>query len=266
MKHIAKATLGLLLLWLPLRGQSAQTLTIPQVVDGGGWQSTIVLTNSTVNAASATLVFHSDTTAGSTQLWIPPFLEASSTAGLILNGGSTMFLHTRGTAAVLAQGWAELNTDAGIIAYVVFTNRIPGLKDQDGTAPAVAATNRILVPYDDASGFATAIAVVNPTATAQNLTVGFRTTSGGVAMGSLPSVPPQGHMAFVLAQQFPVIAGHSGLAEFYSAAGNFSMIALRFNPTQSFTAAPVYLQTGPPIITGTDPYYPYDYSIGAGRR
>src|SRR5260370_42387901 len=98
MKHIAKATLGLLLLWLPLRGQSAQTLTIPQVVDGGGWQSTIVLTNSTVNAASATLVFHSDTTAASTQLWIPPSLEASSTAGLILNAGSTTRYDTNATA------------------------------------------------------------------------------------------------------------------------------------------------------------------------
>src|SRR6266851_4004251 len=146
---------------------------------------------------------------------MPALDRQTDPRGLILNGGSTMFLHTRGTATVLAQGWAELNADAGVIAHVVFTNRIAGLKDQDGTAPAVAATNRILVPYDDASGFATAIAVVNPTATAQNLTVGFRTTSGGVAFGSLPSVPPQGHMAFVLAQQFPVIAGHSGLAEFY---------------------------------------------------
>jgi hypothetical protein len=271
MKHIAKVTLCFSLLWVPLFGQSAQTLTIPHVVDGGGWQSTIVLTNTAATAASATLIFHTDTTAGGTQPWTPPFLEVSSTAGLGLSGGSTLFLHTRGTAAALAQGWAELNADAGIIAYVVFTNRVPGRQDQDGTAPAAAATNRILVPYDDASGFATAIAVVNATATAQTISVGFRTTTGGVAQGALPSVPPQGHMAFVLAQQFPVIAGHSGLAEFYSPTGNFSMIALRFNPTQSFTAAPVYLQTGPAIITaGTDPNYggtdPYMiYSIAAGQ-
>src|SRR5258708_1269202 len=105
MKHIAGPALCFLLLWLPLSGQSAQTLIIPQVVDGGGWQSTIVLTNTTVNAASATLIFHTDTTAGGTQAWTLPFLEVSSTAGLVLSGGSTMFLHTRGTAAVLAQGW-----------------------------------------------------------------------------------------------------------------------------------------------------------------
>src|SRR5450631_3838376 len=109
MKHITEATAGFLLSCLPLFGQSAQTLTIPHIVDGGGWQSTIVLTNSTAAAVSATLIFHTDTTAGATQPWTPPFLEVASTAGLVLNGGSSLFLHTRGTAAALAQGWAELD-------------------------------------------------------------------------------------------------------------------------------------------------------------
>lgn len=249
MKHITEATLGVLLLCLPLFGQSAQTLTVPHVVDGGGWQSTIVLTNTTGASASATLIFHSDTTAGGTQPWTPPFLEVGSTAGLVLDGATSLFLHTMGTAAALTQGWAELDADAGIVAYVVFTYRFPGKTDDEGTAPAVSATNRILVPYDDSSGFVTGIAVVNPTATAQDISVGFQTTTGGVALSALPTVPPQGHMAFVLSQQFPIIAGHAGLAEFYSATGNLSMIALRFNPTLSFTAAPVYFQTGPPLIT-----------------
>ena len=267
MKQNFKVTLFSLSLWLPLCGQTAQTLTIPQVVDGGGWQSTIVLTNSNVNPAAATLIFHSDTTGGGTLPWTPPFLEVSSTAGMSLTGGSTSFLHTMGTAAALTQGWAELNAEAGVIAYVIFTNRIPGLRDQDGTAPAVAATNRVLVPYDNSSGSATAIAVVNPGGAPQDITVGFRNTTGGVAVSALPTVPAMGHLAFVLAQQFPATAGRSGLAEFYSPTRNFSMIALRFNPTQSFTAAPVYLQTGPPIIGGiTDPPppdpYPYYRSSG----
>jgi hypothetical protein len=249
MKHITEATVCVLLLCLPLFGQSAQTLTIPHVVDGGGWQSTIVLTNRATAPASATLIFNSDTTGGGTQPWTPPFVETSSTTGLVLISGSSLFLHTTGTAAALTEGWAELDADAGIVAYVVFTYRFPGHQDDEGTAPAVAATNRILVPYDDSSGFVTGIAVVNPTGTAQDISVGFQTTTGAVAFGALPTAPPQGHMAFVLSQQFPVIAGHAGLAEFYSATGNISMIALRFNPTLSFTAAPAYFETGPPLIT-----------------
>ena len=255
MKHIASAAFGVLLVGLPLFSQSAQTLIIPHVTDGGGWQSTIVLTNTSTNPAVATLSFHSDLgTTGATQAWSPSFLEVSSTAGIVMASGSTIYLHTPGTAAALTQGWAELDSDAGILAYAIFSNH-ETTPYRDATSPAVAATNRILVPYNDANGFVTAIAVTNPTTAAQTIQVGFRNDSG-VLLTALPVVPPLGHMAFVLSNQFPQIAGHFGLAEFYSATGNISILSFAFNPTQSFASAPVYFQSGPPLITAppvTDP-------------
>jgi hypothetical protein len=260
MKHIIKATFTILLLWLPL---SAQNLTIPHVVDGGGWQSTIVLTNTSPNPASATLVFHQQTgTDGSTQSWTPPLLEVISTSGLSLAGGSSLFLHTTGTAANLSQGWAELNADPSIIGYVVFSIR-SGATQDDGTALAVAASNRILVPYDDSNGFVTNMAIVNPTGAAEDISVAFRTTDGGVATGVLSQVPAGGHLSFGLSTQFPIILNHAGLAEFYSATGTFSIIALRTNPTHSFTAAPAYFVSGAPMImpnasAPSDPSAPYD--------
>ena len=164
-----------------------------------------------------------------------------------MDSGSSLFLHTPGTAATLTQGWGELDADAGITAYVIFTNRVPGLQDQDATAPAVPAANRILVPYDDSNGFATAIAIVNPTASPVDIAVGFRTTTDAVVIDSLPEVPPFGHVTFALAQQFTYIKGFAGLAEFYSASNTFTMISLRFNPTNSSTAAPIFLESGPPL-------------------
>jgi hypothetical protein len=174
---------------------------------------------------------------------------------MVMAPGSVMYLHTNGTAAILTEGWAEMDADAGVTAYIVFTNVVPGHQNDEGTAPAVAASNRILVPYDDSSGFVTAIAIVNPTAADQSISVGFRTVDGLVAVSALPTLKAMAHTAFVLSQTFPVIAGHRGLAEFYSATGNISMIGLRFNPTQSFTAAPVIFQSGPPLISvpQTDP-------------
>jgi len=276
MQKAIHTALSVLLLALPVVGQS---LTLPHVVDGGGWQSTIVLTNMSSNSASATLVFHKETGGGNTGPWNPPIQEVISTSGLSMVGGSTLYLHTTGKATdPLSQGWAELNADAGVTGYVVFTIRVPGHQDQEGTAPAATASNRILVPYDDSNGYITGIAVSNPSGTAQTLSVGFRTTTGGVAVNTLPAIPPGGHTSFVLSQQFPVIAGHEGLAEFYSASGNISMIALRFNPTSSFTAAPVYQQSGAPLITASndpydpgmpDPYpnpYPYPYQIMTPAR
>jgi len=255
MKRIIEATLSVLVLLLPL---SADNLIVPHVVDGAGWQSTIVLTNTTGNPANATLIFHKETTNGNTEAWTPPFVEVISTSGLSVVGGSSMFLHTQGTAADLSQGWAELNADAGIIGYVVFSIR-SGASQNDGTAPIGSASGRLLVPYDDTPGFLTGVAIVNPTSTAQNISVGFR-NSGGTLMGDHAlSVPAGGHKSFILSTEFPGIKNHAGLAEFYSPSGTFSMIALRVNPTNAFTAAPVYFQSGAPLISASsDPGNPYD--------
>ena len=92
---------------LSLSCLSAQVLVIPQVADGAGWQTTIVLTNTSAYAASGTLRFHLDTTGGATEPWSPPFLEGGSTTGMSLPGGSTLFLHTPGMAATLSQGWGN---------------------------------------------------------------------------------------------------------------------------------------------------------------
>ena len=259
---LPSATMLCFLACLPAFGQSAQTLLIPQVVDGGGWQTTFVLTNRTANPASASLSFRIDTTAGATQAWTPPFLEVGSTTGLTLGGGSTMYLHTPGTAAILSQGWAIVNADAGIVAYSLFTIRNPGRQDLDGTAIAAGSTNRILVPFDNSSGFVTSVGVANPTATSESISVNFRTANGTVSLGSLPSIPPNGHLAFTLPQQFPAIATQSGLAEFYSTSGNFSLLAERFNLTGGFTVAPAYFETGSPIISSGGP--PPAITFGAG--
>ena len=68
-----------------------QTVLIPQVADGGGWQTTFVLTNTTINAGSATLTFYQETSGGATQSWNLPFVEAiGGTAHCSLIGRSAL--------------------------------------------------------------------------------------------------------------------------------------------------------------------------------
>jgi hypothetical protein len=248
MKQVTLAAFSCLLFGLHLFGQSAQTLIIPDLADGGGWSSVIVLTNTSTVSANASLTFNSDTTGGATQPWNPPFLEVGSTSGLVLVAGSTLYLHTPGTAATITQGWAQLNADAGIVAYAIFTFSQPGHQNEDATSPAVGASTRILMPYHDASGFVTDFAIVNPTGSPASVGVGFRTTDGLVATDVLPVIPAMGHLTFVLSKQFPEIAGHRGLAEFTST-GNISALSLRENPTLTDASAPLYFESGPPLIT-----------------
>lgn len=230
--------MGLLPAW-------ADVQVIPQVADGAGWSTTIVLSNKTTTAQNVTLNFHRAVpeTNGTTAPWTPPFLESVSLPSISLPAGSSLFLHTPGTDGTLSQGWGELNAAAGVTGYAIFTSQ-----GQDATAPAVSAASRILVPFDNTSDLVTALAVANPNAVAETIQVNIKTSDGATSTGALPEMPASGHRAFVLPDLFPETRGKRGLAEFYVAPGSFSIIALRFNPTSAFTSAPVYSQTGAPII------------------
>ena len=84
----------------------AQTLVIPQIADGGGWQTTLVLTNTNTLATTASLSFFRESGGVSTQSWDLTFLEVSSTQNLPLPSGGTLFLHTPGAASATTAGWA----------------------------------------------------------------------------------------------------------------------------------------------------------------
>ncbi len=239
------ARLAACCLLLGLLPALAEVQIIPQVADGGGWSTTIVLSNKTTTAQNVTLRFNRGipNTNGTTEPWTPPFLENVSLPTISLAAGSTLFLHTPGTAGTLSQGWGELNAAAGVSGYAIFTSQ-----GQDATAPAVSAASRILVPFDNTSDLVTAVAVANPNASAGTIQVNIKTSDGATSTGALPQMPAQGHRAFVLLDLFPETNGKRGLAEFYVASGSFSIIALRFNPTSAFTSAPVYSRTGAPVI------------------
>lgn len=241
---------GAIVVFYVLLSCQAQTLVIPQVADGGGWQTTFVISNMTAGATSASLTFFQETATSATQNWNLPLAESSSPQNLSIPGGGTLFLHTLGTAATTSVGWAHL-AGSGISAYAIFTQRVPGRQDQDGTAPAAVSATRILVPFENTSGYATALAVVNSTASNQAISVSIQTDAGVISQPSFAVMPARGHRSFLMADQFPSTAGQRGVAEFHSIGGGLSIIALRFNPTGAFTASPVYPETGQPIIGGS---------------
>ena len=226
----------------------AQTSIIPQIADGGDWQTTLVLANTGASPASASLSFFQETSGGATESWNLSFLEAGSTQNLTLPAAGTLFLHTLGTASTTNVGWAQLQASSAVVAYAIFTLRVAGRQDQDGTAPAETAASRILVPFDNTAGFVSSIAIVNPTAASESIAVGIQTAAGAVSHPASLTLPAQGHTSFELFQQFSATTGQSGLLELYSATGSLSAIALRFNPTFAFTTAPVFPETGSPII------------------
>jgi len=225
----------------------AQTSAIPQIVDGGVWQTTIVITNTSATAAIVSLTFFQDAGGGNTSPWSLAFVESVQVQALAVSAGSTVFLHTPGTAATTTIGWGqlmELDGTGAVQAYAIFTQRGSGL--QSGTAPAAASVSRILVPFDNSGTATTSMAIANTTAGSVTVNVGIRIAGQADSQPTAITLSAHGHLAFDFPHQFG-IGGKSGLAEFYAPSGSFSILALRFQST-AFTAAPVYSVTGPPII------------------
>ncbi len=242
-----------ILFWSFCQSAWAQGLILPQIADGGGWQTAIALTNTNSNPASASLTFYIDSGGGATQNWPLSLLEVGSTQGMSIPAGATMLLHTAGAASSATTGWGELDADAGVVGYAVLTQSVAGQPNLDQEVPAAAAGSRALVPFDNTNGTSTSVTLVNTSSSGQTISVAYRTADGTLTQDSVSNVPPQGHLTFPLSQQFPALNGQSGLAEFYNANGNFSLVAQRTDSTGAAAASPVYAQTGSPILVSAGP-------------
>jgi hypothetical protein len=222
---------------------------IAQVADGGNWSTTIVLTNTTTANLTGSMNFRTSSTGtgGATTSWNLAFRENVSTSSFTIPAGSTMFLQTPGSAQAVSQGYAALTADPGVEGYAIFTTTAAG-KSQDGTAPAVSASSRLLVPFDNASGLVTALAIVNPNGGAQSVSVNLRAADGTTGAGTAINLPAEGHIAVVMPTLFPETAGKRGLAELYVSSGSIAFIALRFSDSGAFASAPAYFESGSPII------------------
>ena len=74
--------------------------TVPQIADGAGWQTEVVIASVTTNPVTVLLSCNQDTTQGATQNW-NPFPGINSNQTFTVSPGSTVFLHTQGTAPTL---------------------------------------------------------------------------------------------------------------------------------------------------------------------
>lgn len=232
---------------------------IPQIADGGGWQTTLVVANTSASSANTNISFFQQSQSdNTTSPWNLAFQEASFSQNLTIAPGDVRVFHSLGTSATLTVGWAKITGDPNISVYAVFTQHVIGRPDQDSTVLASAPAPRVLVPYDNTSGFTTAMAIVNAGATSQTITVGLDNSKTGVVQSSIPSIvlPAGGHIQFNTGDQFAATGNSSGIAEFTTSGGSISVVAIRFNSSGSFTSAPAFDETGAGIIPITSPGTP----------
>ncbi len=219
------------------------TRILSQIADGGGWVTSLLLTNLTDGPVAFTVSFFADT---GTPVSISGI---GTTVSSVVPARGSVNLVSGNAAAAITQAWAKVtNAQAlSVTALLTLKNANAG-GDQQGTVYGdPQGSNFIAVAFDNSGGATNGLALVNPDPV-QSIkinAVGYDTNGNIILNDSSITLPPLGHTAFLFNSQpgfgpiatgqgtiriFPVAAG-SNIAPFFGVNG----LLLKFPANHSLT-------------------------------
>src|SRR5262249_23082911 len=151
-------------------------------------------------------------------------------------------------------GSAELTANGAIGGTAVFAFQIAGQPDTEAAVPITTQRGkRFLLPFDNTPGFATGVAVANPSASQPSvLSVVFRNQAGQITSSVRPYVlVPHGHGSFGL----PSRPGVRGVAELASPSVDVVALGIRshgraFTSVETLASVPAGNKTMSHIADG----------------
>ena len=211
--------------------------TLPHIVEGLSWSTSIIMTNLQASPARYKLDFF-DNDGNPVAIEFQRIGRAASYSGVIPANGSVI-IATPGTSTTLIQGWAQLDSLAtdrvGIMA--VFAQRIAGRPDYEATVPASTAVEfDTVMPFDNTNGFVTGFVLLNPTPTGSiTTTVTIFDESGASLRTETITLSARSKIVFAMPDRWPESQGHRGTISIPSVPTSISILGLRFHPSGSFT-------------------------------
>ncbi len=211
---------------------------VPQVVDGGGWQTTIRLANLAPGAVRYQLLFFADD-GSALSLPFAGIGTFSAVNGVIAPGG-TATIRTLGEGSRTVQGWAQLDMDGLIGGFAVVSQKVPGRPAEQASIPISSRfSTDFAIAFDNTGSLITSVALVNPSPlVAAVVTVFLRDESGVELARDTLTLPPLSHSADTLPHAYPITAGRRGMAEFFTFAPQLSGVGLLFDGNGGFTYSP----------------------------
>lgn len=211
---------------------------IPRVVDGGGFATTITVSNLDSGPASVSLRFRRALPDTTTEPWTPLMENGQTTENVEIPVGGSFTWRTLGVGGQADAGWAQVICNRKIGGMAVYRQSVTGRADQEAAVPVVSTwQQRILLPFDNTGDLVTSMAITNAGETEMGeVRAIFRDSNGQLIPGSYRKVlPPQGHVAFPLASELPILGNRRGTAEFVMIGGRMSAVGLRFS-SSAFTS------------------------------
>lgn len=213
--------------------------TVPHMVDGGSWKTTLILVNMDTATRKYKVMFHGDDGAPK-QFSFVGRGSASEFSGEIPRGG-TITLETSGAGSTVNQGWAELdglNTDYEVGIMAIFgTTGIAGRPDFEATIPAwTTIQHEGVLPFDNLNGYVTGVAVLNPSGfSTSTVPVTLYDSNGNVLKTDTITLRAGNKVAFNIPERWPETAGKRGSLHFQGNLTSWSVLGLRFHPGGAFT-------------------------------
>src|SRR3989449_831373 len=163
-------------------------LSFPQIVDGGGLQTTLILMNTSnaLETGSARL-YGDDGSPMSTHM--TGGRAADSSFSYSIPPGGFVRLATDGSPPSVNAGWAQLTPDAGMSAPVstaIFSLTQLGTLVTESGVPAITSTTHARIYVDKSSGHDTGLAVTNPGESSIRITAAAYQSDGVTPAGNGP--------------------------------------------------------------------------------
>lgn len=218
----------------PQPPSAALALVFPQVADGGGFSTSLVLTNHDTQPAAVSLRFRASAgEAATTTAWDPGIPSS-----VLIPAGASLTLESSGRPATPISGWASATSSQRISGFAVFRRSVSPSDLQEATvAGKPAPTARAVFPFDNTNGLVTSMAILNA-ASSQGAPVSVlvRDARGAILSTASLQLAPLAHSAFELPLRFPETAGIQGSIEFLAPSASLYLLPLRFAPGGAFTS------------------------------
>ncbi len=225
---------------------------VPQVADGGGWKTEIRILNRRTRDVNVVVRFFKS---GGTP-WIITTIDSSGTTRMAdsltvrLSARGLTRLETSDATSNTEQGFAyiEQQSSGDVDAFYTFRQRVPGRIDSEGSGLAdYSYYKKLWGLLDTSGGFATGLALVNPSPRAQQYILRVLDTAGNQTHAFPLNLQPAEHMAFSVAERYPDLANRTGTIVVDNVSiglpgmwpNSIAAVCIRFHPTGSYSATPM---------------------------
>lgn len=228
-------------------GPATRVGAMAHFASGGGWKTTIRLLNLGRIPASVRLsLTGSDGTPAQLPLTVTQGGASVSMSGAVVDrtipSNGSLQVETEAAFSTTTVGWVEIRGSSPVTGFAVFRQRHGDGSESEGTSPLdIRASQSIVLPLDNQSGYATGAAVANLSASSSaTITAICRDDLGREFYRDAFVIPANGHLSFSLPERWPSLAGRSGAVEFQSSlAAGVAALGFRFNQSLNFTSLPV---------------------------